>query len=388
MDVTAALALVGAPIVDGDPPDATDPAVAAAFTAVLTGMLTTPPPSLPADGAAPDATVAVEMVAPPITVTPLSPMTAAPAAEPAAPGWSALPAGGAASVTVLPAEPITTSDEPAATAPAVGDDPDERAFLSPTPLAGGIQRAPEQPAPTTLDVPSGPPAPQRTATNTTPVDAGGARAPVTAPVAAAPAPAPDLGQREHSTAGDSQRDPTSPSGPAHLAAKPHTDQAQAATPTAAMPAPPATRALERALAAQLVDRIGRVVERGDGSHELSIELEPADLGRLEVRVRLEAGVVHVQVDAHARGTSDLLRRALPELREALAGAGLSAGALDIGDHHGQGGLLGGRPHGHSQPQARELDWGAPDPRARVTAPAHRPLLSIRSGADRGVDVLL
>ncbi len=59
MDVTAALALVGAPIADGDPPDATDPAVAAAFTAVLTGMLTTPTPSMPAEAAEPDAPLPV-----------------------------------------------------------------------------------------------------------------------------------------------------------------------------------------------------------------------------------------------------------------------------------------------------------------------------------------
>jgi hypothetical protein len=96
-------------------------------------------------------------------------------------------------------------------------------------------------------------------------------------------------------------------------------------------------------------------------------------------------VVHVHVEAQARGTSDLLRQALPELRAALTEAGLSPGGLDVHDHRGT--AHGGGGPGHPD---REPPRDAPAERAG-SGPVALPVLSpsvIRPGATRGVDVLL
>src|SRR3546814_18547577 len=94
---------------------------------------------------------------------------------------------------------------------------------------------------------------------------------------------------------------------------------------------------------QLANRVGTLSQRPDGEYDLTLQLEPADLGRLELRVRMEGGLVHIQVGAHAASTTEAIRAALPELREALADAGLSAGPLAVGPHTSQS-ESGAPPH--------------------------------------------
>jgi flagellar hook-length control protein FliK len=138
--------------------------------------------------------------------------------------------------------------------------------------------------------------------------------------------------------------------------------------------------LERALAAQIVERVGALRHREDGDYELTLQLEPADLGRIELRVRLEGGVVHVQVGAHAPSTTDAVRRALPQLRDALVDAGLTAGSLDVGQH---GGGLDRHPGREGTEPTRLPPSDAARPRA-----ISQPSSPIRTDAARGVDVLL
>jgi flagellar hook-length control protein FliK len=150
------------------------------------------------------------------------------------------------------------------------------------------------------------------------------------------------------------------------------------------PAPatgPATA--DRVLAQQLVERIGALRHRGDGDYELALHLEPADLGRVELRLRLEAGVVHVHVATPSPETAAAVHRSLDELRSALVDAGLTPGALDVGTsahhtaHHG----------GEGRPEDRA------DRAPTAAGGRARPLVAPRFvpsplDAARGVDVLL
>src|SRR3546814_7135717 len=83
---------------------------------------------------------------------------------------------------------------------------------------------------------------------------------------------------------------------------------------------------------QLANRVGTLSQRPDGEYDLTLQLEPADLGRLELRVRMEGGLVPIQLGAHAASTTQAIRAALPELRAALADSGLSAGSLRSAEH--------------------------------------------------------
>jgi flagellar hook-length control protein FliK len=380
MDVTATLAVLTAPAVDQDAADTRDPAVAAAFTAVLAGMMTAAAPlAAPLDdaggptaedrasvGPAPTAPVAASMVAPApaggvlagaapaVSVAPPSPAAAAPAPAPTT-GEPGAPDAGAAPVT-----------DPAKTSPPV---PGLSTPPRPHPIAADRSAAP------------------RVATGPSPVavavavEGASALAATAGMGVASDATEGDGGAADEPAAGGTGEVPV----PWDAIATAPTEGLTATTSPAAAGAPSGSRMVERAIAAQVVHRLGRLVDDGEGSHELSLQLEPADLGRLELRVRLEAGVVHVHLEAQARGTSDLLRQALPELRAALTEAGLSPGGLDIHDHGGLAGGGGGPGHPDREPAG-----DAPAERAR-SMPATRPLPSpvvIGSGATRGVDVLL
>jgi len=60
-----------------------------------------------------------------------------------------------------------------------------------------------------------------------------------------------------------------------------------------------------------------------------IQLAPAELGRLSVRVRVEDGRVHAAVRAEKEGTLEILERHLPELEEAFAQQGLETAEFSL-----------------------------------------------------------
>lgn len=360
MDVTATLAALAAPAADQDAADTRDPAVAAAFTAVLAGMVTTAaPPAAPPSDAGGGSTDRRAAVGPPLTAP-----TAAAMVAPALAGGSVTEAATAA----VPASPSPTAGAPAPT------------------HAPAEQSAPDPGAPPVTDPASARPPAPGSSTPPRPLPLGAERS--SAPrVATGPVDEPleDAGPVD----GDepaARRSVEVPAPVDGIAAAPAERQAATTSSPAVAVTPSGSRMVERAIAAQVVQRVGRLVEDdGEGSHELSLQLEPADLGRLELRVRLEAGVVHVHVEAHARGTSDLLRQALPELRAALTEAGLSPGGLDVHDHGGPAGGGGGARHPDREPA------GAARAERSGSRPVAPPVLSpalIGAGATRGVDVLL
>jgi hypothetical protein len=124
------------------------------------------------------------------------------------------------------------------------------------------------------------------------------------------------------------------------------------------------------LAAQLAEPLGQLDVRVDGDHEVTVRLDPVELGPVALRVRVEGGAVHVHLDAARPDTGHLLAQALPELRHALESAGIAAGAFQLG---GAG----------VDPRDRHGDHGDPsDRRSRPAEPA------APSGVGRHQDDLL
>lgn len=125
-----------------------------------------------------------------------------------------------------------------------------------------------------------------------------------------------------------------------------------------------------AVPVQLVEHVQALDLHEDGDHELTIALEPVELGRIELKVRVIDGVVHVHVDAGRVATADLVRQAAPDLRGAIEAAGLALGSFVAAsspgqDRAGSGGGAGpgpGERHGRSTRARgdRRVGDGAPD----------------------------
>lgn len=92
-----------------------------------------------------------------------------------------------------------------------------------------------------------------------------------------------------------------------------------------LPTPPPTPAQ------QVVTVLAPLRSSPDGTHELTIGLEPEDLGTVKATVTVSAGQVVVQLGADNDQARDALRQALPLLRNELGGDGSSATVLLSGD---------------------------------------------------------
>ncbi len=413
MELMAVLTAMTMPVVEPEIPDARDPAMAAAFTELLAALVappsvgtTTPTPVAVDPTAVPRTAVAVAVDMPgdvPGSTPARSADRPAAADIPAtdeAPGRLMAPSpepdvgepldaatsGSRSTVPRLPAPPALAhaaenAHLPTLEGPTAQGPPASRPF-GPAPAAG------DRPAPA---LHTAAPAPHpRTAATRAPGDSDPGPGPID------PAPVgPDhglglgrvtaagrAGSAEDDAHGAEDRAKTGggPSPAAPAVGRPHDAFEALVTAPAEAMAPAGVQTLERVLAAQLVERVGALRHDPDGDYELSLELEPADLGRLELRVRLEGGVVHVHVGADSSATHDLLRRSLPELRDALMESGLSAGSLGVGTRdHAAGGGPG--PDGQSFPRPTAPE---PMPPSRLTSR----LAPIHPGADGGVDVLL
>jgi hypothetical protein len=86
-------------------------------------------------------------------------------------------------------------------------------------------------------------------------------------------------------------------------------------------------AAPRSVLAQVVERIG-LLQR-DGRHEISIQLEPAELGAVHVDAVLRGSQVRIQIRAELEHARDLLAQSLPQLRESLAQQGIVASRLTV-----------------------------------------------------------
>jgi flagellar hook-length control protein FliK len=87
---------------------------------------------------------------------------------------------------------------------------------------------------------------------------------------------------------------------------------------------------------QVVSVVAPLLSRGDGRHEVTLELRPEELGAIRVEVSVEHGTVYLTLHAAGRATAALLAGALPGLRSALTEAGLTVGHLGVGSGGGGG----------------------------------------------------
>jgi flagellar hook-length control protein FliK len=82
----------------------------------------------------------------------------------------------------------------------------------------------------------------------------------------------------------------------------------------------------------VVDQIATPLReiRSPGRHEISVRLDPPELGAVRIDARLDGGRLHVVIRAEHAVTGDLLADRLPQLREALAQQGFTPGDLSVG----------------------------------------------------------
>jgi flagellar hook-length control protein FliK len=95
-------------------------------------------------------------------------------------------------------------------------------------------------------------------------------------------------------------------------------------PTPPSPTPDATPTQQVAEALREVRRLA------DGSHRLSLQLHPEELGAVHLEVALRDGRLHVRAVAETEAARSALERNLPELRSDLRDAGIRAGSLEVG----------------------------------------------------------
>ncbi len=90
---------------------------------------------------------------------------------------------------------------------------------------------------------------------------------------------------------------------------------------------------------ELADRV--LVLRGQRFDTATMTLEPRELGRIDIQVRLQADTTHVAFTAQHAAVRDALEGHMPRLRAMLEDAGLSLGTVDISHSGGQSGTDAG-----------------------------------------------
>ncbi len=141
-------------------------------------------------------------------------------------------------------------------------------------------------------------------------------------------------------------------------------------------APAPTPVTPPAVPDQIVSAVVPLHGRGDGRHEVTLELRPDDLGTIRVEVSVEQQTVHLTLHAAEPATGRLLSIALAELRTALTDAGLRTGNLAVSPDGGGATGRRSRPEPPSAEKARGDSTTSERPR------------TIRSSAAGRLDLLL
>lgn len=145
-----------------------------------------------------------------------------------------------------------------------------------------------------------------------------------------PAPSPDHRHQPSSTEsrGATAAPPTTiPSAGAAAGVAPQTGVGAAAAgagQATGQPAPAAT------IPAQLQPTVARLISRGDGTHRMSMQLHPAELGEVRVTVTVQNGMVDVSLAA-GHAAQDALRDGAAQLRAMLSSSGHTLGQLMLRD---------------------------------------------------------
>ncbi|MBK7642625.1 MAG: flagellar hook-length control protein FliK [Planctomycetes bacterium] len=130
------------------------------------------------------------------------------------------------------------------------------------------------------------------------------------------------------------------------------------------PAPPTPADTERA--ADILRQMR--VQLSPGLRTATIQLTPVDLGRITIRMHVDAGELRAVVRAEKRETLEALERHVPELKATLDQLGIQTRQLDLQlgfEHQGaQPDPRGAQPHA-GQPTQREIEQEARVERQRL-----------------------
>ena len=138
------------------------------------------------------------------------------------------------------------------------------------------------------------------------------------------------------------------------------------------------------LSEQLMDVVGKRISEQlvRGVWQMSFQLRPARLGRIDVQLSMSDGAVDASFSATQAGTQELLEGGLDRLKDALEGAGVSVGRLASDAHGNRGGGQQSPSAGESGSQFARL---ASTPASTLVALTGAP--ESRISAD-GVDLLV
>lgn len=98
---------------------------------------------------------------------------------------------------------------------------------------------------------------------------------------------------------------------------------------AELPSQP-TPAAEATPTQQVAEALREVRRLADGSHRLSLQLHPEELGAVQLEIAIRDGQLHVRAVAETDAARLALEQNLPELRSDLRDAGVRAGSLEVG----------------------------------------------------------
>jgi flagellar hook-length control protein FliK len=84
------------------------------------------------------------------------------------------------------------------------------------------------------------------------------------------------------------------------------------------------------VATQLATVLAPAARQLDGSYQVTIRLQPEELGAVHVELHLEGSTVNVSLHADGDATRDMLRQNLGQLRQQLESGGLTTGRFDVG----------------------------------------------------------
>jgi flagellar hook-length control protein FliK len=128
-------------------------------------------------------------------------------------------------------------------------------------------------------------------------------------------------------------------------------------------------AVELPLARQVSGPVLALRAGGDGSHQLIVALHPAELGPVNVHVRIVGDLMTIQLASTSETAHDALRDALPQLRSELQSAGLSSASLSLDLTSGDSAGTFANPRSGAGEPDRPAAAPATDP--APAAPRHR-----------------
>lgn len=184
----------------------------------------------------------------------------------------------------------------------------------------------------------------------------------------------------HSLGQQGQSEHRQPNSPAHG----HTQSSSAAPKTEhsqlEMRAEQYQRLSDR-LAEALGQRLSAQFAKGDWKVDMA--LHPAELGNIQIELKMNGGSLEANFSASAAGTQALIADGLPKLKEVLAQLGMDVASMNV--NVGQQGQNGGNPT--PQPQASRVQGVTGKDDAKISTEAKLTPTRASGISDDGLDVL-